>query len=455
MKPKSLIVLLSLTFVGVNAQTNFTVSPVNNTGTYTITCATPSINLMASCNYTAGSVTYVWNTPTGNVTGSVLITAAAGNYSLVGTAGSSVYTASFAVASNTIGPAINLNPTFIILNCNTPTQTIQASSSTSNAQFLWQFSNPTGSVTSSSMVVSSNTAQPTNTLVGNYSLTVTDPNNACTTKTVVPVFQNLFPPKALISAGIGTLTCQSQTLTLVNQSSSGIPPGGLFPPGGPVQGYQWFGPNSQPSLAISSTYTVASAGLYTLVVKDLSNGCMSTTVITILDFRDFPQVQQPQGYYVILCPNGTVQLAPSIVQNPNYTYLWTVPSSATVIPINQPSLVANAPGAYSLTVTNSLTGCASTVTMSVWACLGVGDNQLNAPVQVYPNPGHGTYALQLPAGTESAQVDVLSITGERVYSIQTTTNHCEIDLAGQANGVYILQVSGSWGHLPPLKLLKQ
>lgn len=184
------------------------------------------------------------------------------------------------ITSNTALPVIGTvsasqNP----LNCSTPSTTLQATTNP-GMSYVWYFNNIPGSLQSNSISVVTVTAAPTMTLIDSYTLVVTDYNNTCQSFSVIPIYQNLFPPTASISAGGGSLNCSTSTLVLTNQSTTGIPVG-PFPTNQPVVGLLWEGPAPQVNSALSSTYLAQTAGVYTMTAKDMNNGCIQSTTYTV------------------------------------------------------------------------------------------------------------------------------------------------------------------------------
>lgn len=165
-----------------------------------------------------------------------------------------------------------------ILDCDLTQTTLQGSSTSTTTSLMWN--SPNASIISSSLTVSAN-ANITQTLVNTYTFVVTDLNNYCKSNTVIPIYQNLFPPTAsVITGGMYIITCSTPTIVLVNTSSSGIPPFIGFPINLPVVAIEWRAP-VQPSLGLSTTYAVSTGGTYTMTVKDLNNGCLAAATVML------------------------------------------------------------------------------------------------------------------------------------------------------------------------------
>lgn len=274
------------------------------------------------------------------------------------------------VVNNTVGPKIDtVIVPFTVLDCNNPKVVLEAKSETPNIGFNWAYG--ANNLASPNITVNANfTVAPTNTVVNNYTLTVTDANNTCISTRTVTILQNLFPPKAGVSAGgTGSLTCVNQTLMLTNQSSTGIPLN--LPPfttNLPVQGYLWSGPSPQPTVQISSTYVAETPGFYTLTVKDLNNGCTATTTtLNIGDNRTYPIINSPTAPPTasIDCGSDGAVLTPIYNSLINAAYKWDMPQTVPGSVLTLSTCLAPVPGIYTVTVTNDPTtiGCVATGTM--------------------------------------------------------------------------------------------
>lgn len=77
--------------------------------------------------------------------------------------------------------------------------------------------------------------------------------------------------------------------------------------------------------------------------------------------------------------------------------------------------------------------------------IGIGDIELAAITKVYPNPTNGLLTIDTDDGP--IQVDVFSITGQKVFSESITNNKgsFKIDLTEQPEGMYLVKVSSTKG----------
>ncbi len=269
------------------------------------------------------------------------------------------------VLQNTIGPDVSVIIPSSILTCDQPSVTLQGQSTTPSTSFNWSFPGTPGNLPNSDIIVLANFANRTNTLIANYTLTVIDNNNTCITRTIVPMVQNLFVPNAIISGG-SELTCSTTSISLTNGSSSNVPP--IFTNGLPVVAYEWNGPSPQTPLQVSSTYVGTIPGTYTILVKDLNNGCFAVGTKTIADSRVYPSINKPSApdAFILDCGATSRTITPNITfANSAYTYSWDAVPGATVSGTDKAILLTNTIGQYVITVTDTKNGCQSTGVVEV------------------------------------------------------------------------------------------
>mgnify|MGYP001005138266 CR=1 FL=1 len=275
------------------------------------------------------------------------------------------------IITNTVPPSLDtLIVPSTILDCNTTSVVLQGVSSTNSVSFNWSYDTNTGNLASYSIAVKANfTVAPTNTLIDTYTLTIRDENNMCKTTTVVTMYQNLFPPKAVISnGGISAISCKTGTIMLTNTSSSNIPPNSIFTTGAPVIGQTWLGPSPQDPQNFASTYVAGIPGTYTMIAKDLGNGCITKTVIAISDDRNYPVVNLPNEPppFILDCGSPSVGIYPNVAEpKTNLSYVWQLPAVVGVSGATSPTLLTGSTGIYKVLVTNTLNGCASVGNLSV------------------------------------------------------------------------------------------
>ncbi|HQQ94458.1 MAG TPA: gliding motility-associated C-terminal domain-containing protein [Bacteroidia bacterium] len=273
----------------------------------------------------------------------------------------------FSVIQNTIAPDISVAIPAQTLSCFTPSVHLVGTSATPNSGYQWFFPGGAGVLPGAHYTVNT-TANQSTTLIATYTFVVTDNNNACKNQTLVPIWQNIFAPLAKItppSGNTAAISCKTPTLVLTNGSTTGIPPG-LFPSGGLIIGVEWTGPSPQPTVNNSSSYLAEIPGTYSLTVRDMNNGCYSSTVFPVGDNRDYPVVNNP-----VAPPNATLDCgAAAATVSANITgtvpvkYVWSddlgVIKTATLSSGNGVATASvSKVGAYRVYVINESNGCSS------------------------------------------------------------------------------------------------
>lgn len=273
------------------------------------------------------------------------------------------------IISNTFSPSLDvLEIPRNILTCETPSVTLNASSLTQSVSYNWAFPGPVGNLPSNSITVNANfTVAATQTVLANYSLTLTDDINKCKTNTVVTIYQNLFTPNALIAKQSATaITCNTPSLTLTNQSTTKIP-GGFFTNNLPVVGYVWFGPSPQQSYSNTSTYVALVPGIFTMTARDANNGCEATATISVADDRNFPNVNENDLYPDTLDCGASKNIRAVSVPSTGVKYQWTPPEGGSLSSFTAAVTNVVLPGNYRVLVTNTINGCATATLVSVVA----------------------------------------------------------------------------------------
>jgi hypothetical protein len=216
-----------------------------------------------------------------------------------------------------------------VLTCSTTSVSLSGNAGISGVIYNW--SGP-GSFTSASQ--NSSTSIP-----GTYTLTVSNPNNGCTSTTSAVVAQNLTTPGATASV-TSPITCTISSVTLMGSSgTSGV-------------SYGWTGPNGYTSSLQSPS--ASALGTYTLTVTNQVNGCISSSPITLI--QDITSPGATAGLSgTLTCSATSVSLSGSSATT-GVTYEWTGPNSFTSTSKNP---VVSTIGTYTLTVTNPVNGCSS------------------------------------------------------------------------------------------------
>lgn len=264
------------------------------------------------------------------------------------------------------------------LTCRTPSTVLQGVSTTTPVAYSWSFqngSNPNTVPDATTSALSTTNSAISATVVNIYTLTVTNTNNLCKTTTLVPIYQNIRPPRPKIN-GAGPLDCITFEQNLVNGSTLDEAPGFFAPLGTAVT--KWEGPSPQ----VDNTDTVASykaktVGVYTMTVMDRNNGCITQTTVLVADNNVYP-VLLTNSIVPLDCGATTsgVNLSVTAVglKASDVTALWTTPLPTPDIKnANTLTLTTNGVGEYTLSVTTNSNGCKSNIRVKVTNGLLTGD----------------------------------------------------------------------------------
>lgn len=334
-----------------------TVTGSNNSGTATVstTLTQPSVlNLGATidgtvtCLSTASATASAsGGTPGYNYTWSDGQTGETATFDEAGTYAVTVSDNNGCTKAITVNITGNVAPPLVFaeapveLNCITPqVQLSGAGSSTgTNFTYLWTTSN-------GNIVSGANTLTPTVNQCGTYVLTVTNTASGCTASASTSPDCQVAPPDASVTGG--TLTCQAPTLMLIGNSNT------------PGANFLWTGPDITPANQNEQNPVVSAPGTYTLTVTNPDNGCTKTATAIVTSNIALPgataSVSGPLN-----CLTDSVTLSGNSPAEPNVSFAW----SGINFSSNQQNTVTFEPGNYTLVVTDTLTGCTSSVTVNV------------------------------------------------------------------------------------------
>jgi PKD repeat protein len=231
--------------------------------------------------------------------------------------------------------------------------------------------------------------------------------------------------------------------------------------------YAWnLGNGNTPSgVNVSTTYMLGQTYPVTLTVTDPVTSCQTTTSqqVTLTS----PNVCQA-GYYIYpdstAGPHTYVGVNTSTGANLAYTWSWGDGTSATG---PYPSHTYATAGNYTicLYISNPATGCVDSfcaaqtinktdamVTIDFQAPSGV-ENISKSGVSIFPNPAKDLFTIN-GIGGSTMQVDIYTINGSKVKSIQVKVNE-QISISSLPANLYLLKVTDSEGISRFAKLIKQ
>ncbi|MFO0357739.1 MAG: hypothetical protein ACK50A_12375, partial [Sphingobacteriaceae bacterium] len=290
----------------------------------TLTCINTSAVLQGTS--TTSGATYNWLPQNVNTATATVNTA--GNYTLTVTDPTNGCTnsATVSVIQNGAFPNISITnqPT---LTCINTSAVLQGTSTTAGVNYNWLPQN----VNTATTIV--NTA-------GNYTLTVTNPLNGCTSTSVLTVIQNTLQPN-LTAISSNSLNCLLNTSTLTASSSN------------TSVVFVWNGGNLSNA---ANPVLVNVPANYSVTATDPINGCTSTSLVTVIQNTTTPTISVSTSNQLNCNNTSAVLTATSTTGGLNYQ--WTAGPS-------QPTYTVNQAGTYTVSVTNPINGCNNTAIVSV------------------------------------------------------------------------------------------
>lgn len=394
---------------------DFTPPDLSATGG-TITC-TQNSDTISSFSNTNG-VTYHWTGPggfTSNLASVVVNTV--GTYTVTATAPNGCTSSATAIMApdSNIPTAAATGDT---LTCTTTSIVIDGTAfAQGGASIMWTGPNN----------FTSTDEDPTATVDGLYTLTVTDMVNGCTAQATATVLLDNQPPGATAQGGL--LNCSIQNLNLAGGTNSSSVT------------WNWAGPNGfNSSLQNPNTNT---PGDYTLTVTDQSNGCVSTATTTVTADLTPPQGGSNTG--TLTCAEDSLTLNAN--SNVSSSFNWSGPGGYSAM---GPNAVVSIPGDYLLIVTATSNGCTDSVMVTVSQDIQAPDGTTTGNTITCSNPqvaigvtsmagvsfewsGPGNFSSNIQNPTvDSAGTYTVVITGANGC---TTTAQADVLLDTQAPGI--------------------
>lgn len=244
------------------------------------------------------------------------------------------------------------------------------------------------------------------TMTGTYSVNVTD-GNGCFANDTINVTINMNP---VIALGVDTSLCGGSIL--LDGGISGA-------------GYMWS------DMSTNQTLMVTMSGTYSVVVTD-GNGCTGTDAITVT-------VNSPPTASAGTLPDFCFSDGPMMLVGSPSGGIWTGP--ATGGGFFDPSVAGTGTHILTYTVTDSLTGCSSSDTASVYVdiCLGI-NSSTGIEFSVSPNPNNGSFVIDFGTGQSNTTVELVDVTGRVVQTNAVSGSRTTINCETQSSGVYFVRV---------------
>ncbi len=316
-------------------------------------------------------------------------------------------------ASGQISPTVTSSTGNYSLTCTNPVIILTANSSfTAPVTYTWTSPQLT--------VVNGNSINATSS--GVFSLTASS-GTILETVTVSVVINNVQPTVSLTGSS-GSITCTTPTILLTAMNT-------------PTNvSYTWI----EPSVGFgctSSTCIAAQAGTYSVIVKDAVNGCQKTATINLTENRQYPMFSSI-GLYTVACPNGTINLQPTLNSSTvNVTFQWKLPAGAVTSATNNLSLITNSQGEYTLIATNTTNGCSTSTLVSVFACVGIDEFNIEDAISLFPNPVQSELNIYSPSD-EILTIQVTDVFSKVALTLKISQN--KIDFSELNAGIYFVTI---------------
>lgn len=257
--------------------------------------------------------------------------------------------ASVDIAFDTLAPVANAGSPDTY-PCGLNSLTLDGSGSDQGSQYSYLWQTTTGTILSGASTLSPSIGQP-----GNYTLVVTNNDNGCTASSSVLVSPDDAAPTIEIEAP-PVITC---AITSVQIDALGSSSGSNYV-------VTWTTTNGNIiSGANTLNPTVGSPGIYILTIQNTDNNCISVEEIEVEANQVLPTVdiETPP---LLTCASPSINLDGSGSQSgPGINYSWSTTNGNITSGLTTVSPVVNQPGQYTLTVTNTLTGCSSQEVITV------------------------------------------------------------------------------------------
>lgn len=222
------------------------VSPLNST-----VCAGSSVTLTAN-----GATNYTWFPSNTNSSLTVENPLVNTTYTVVGDNGG-ICSSSLTVDVFVTPLPANVVATSIgTISCASPTVALTGSSTDTDVIYNW----------SGPLSYNSTQQNPTVTIWGNFTLSVTNTITGCTASVVINVPTDNSIPSVTATTS-GSITCSVETVTISAVNTTTNP------------SYNWSGPNGFTST--NPSFTTNLVGVYSVTITDLSSSCSATAVVSV------------------------------------------------------------------------------------------------------------------------------------------------------------------------------
>jgi len=339
-----------------------------------ITCTVNSVEVTG--NSTTTGATYLWTGPSGATisapTNSNSFVDKAGTYTLQVTNPDNGCTASLQVTVNidTVKPTITAlvnNDANPYITCNNSSVQVQAFSSVANAAYTWNTG--TGAFVNSGAY--NQYAEVT--ASGTYTVIATNPVNGCTDLKNIDVNTDYATPTVSIAAPSAQITCSSPTLQLDASGTIG------------ASSYSWVASGGGHILSGATTTrpTVDATGRYTFTAYQTTTGCSASSFVDITSDNSIPDIDvfnsSPE---TLTCNTAIVTLNADATALATKSIMWSSTDGHFISSTTLSNPTVDAPGTYSVTITNTNTGCSASQQVVVSHNTAIPSIQIDDPEEL-------------------------------------------------------------------------
>jgi len=373
----------------------------------TITCNSPSVNLTTNPSG-SGPFTYTWSTGanSSSITETPTITT---NYvvTVTNTANGCTGSQTITISADVNPPTgVSVSPSNGTLTCGNPTVALNGTA-TGASTYTWISSGPTFTTSANQATVDA---------AGTYTM-IALAANGCSASAIATISPNSAAPTFTISEATPSITCSNSAPTITISITSSVA----------IQGYTWSPTSGISGATNTNIATFTTSGIYTAVISDI-NGCTSSATVSVTDATVAPDPAGTATAQPLSCTNTIVTIAPTFTDT-NLSYSWSGPG--IVGGSSGSSIQANQSGSYSLTVTNTLTGCSTTsIVVPVTG---------NNTVPTLTVSSSSTIGISCQPNTSTVSLDAQSSTAGVTYSWSTGANTQTISTS--TPGIYTVTVS--------------
>ncbi len=311
---------------------------------------------------------------------------------------------------------IGIDSLQISSSCTNPTVVVSSSSSSicigssavltasGSTTYSWN----TGATTSSISV--------TPTVTTSYTVVGSVAGGCSDTKTINV---NVTPLPTLTTAATATAICSGQSATIT---------------AGGASNYTWTpGALTTSAIVVSPTINVT----YTVVG---GSGTCTNTSVQSMSVKPTPNITISPVTATICSTGGSATLSAT----GGSSYSWTPANFAG--PSNIPTVVVSPTvnTIYSVSSTNTVTGCVGvkTVSVNIINCVGIFENSsVNERTTVYPNPTNGIVTIMMENNSGTYSFEVLDVTGKLVYKNNLAKAETQVNIKDLANGLYTYRIT--------------